>query len=430
MNTFINCLKRRQSVFQIKYYQVQNVSSLLKKDLLDNPNVLTTIKSFTYSYIKQANETTVNFNITYHIDKSQSTFIVKDEFELTTAIFMILKSHKNSIKIIIDNKSKFARKETIFDYIKELQKISGVEFEQSQRSLTSSVVYTFFNQEILVCEFSYQYFDNIEMVNELSCIVAEHALIALKTHRTPISIVNYLMNWFRQNVTYKNNNLQSDHSAVGLIKNGTAVCQGIAVYAYLFLNYCGVKTRYVGGEGDGNGGWGPHAWNLIWIDGEWKHIDYTFELNSYHTSVFHSLSDFARNHKWDSNLYGEFYSNKMRKVLETLQASILAVIPNQCVFSINGCVICIPTVKSPAPVINGNIMIAILEIISFIGGCYNVVGNKIYIYIGLKKYCIVRSTLHIYNGVLYLPISQMERMGFKLSVCGSIITIKKQKEET
>lgn len=429
MNTFINCLKQRQSVFRIKYYQVQDVNSLLKKELLDNPNVLTTIKSFAYSYIKRANETMVNFNVTYHIDKSQLTFIVKDEFELITAISMILKSHKSSVKIIIDNKRKFVRKETIFDYINELQNISGVEFEQSQRSLTSSVIYPFFNQEILVCEFLYQYFDNIKMVNELSCIVAEHVLIALKTHQTPVSVVNYLMNWFRQNVTYRNNNLQSDHSAVGLIKNGTAVCQGIAVYAYLFLNYCGIKTRYVGGEGDGGGGWGPHAWNLIWIDGEWKHIDYTFELSSCRESVFYSLSDFAGNHKWDSDLYGEVYSNKTRKVLETLQSSILAVIPNQCVFSINGCVIYIPTVESPAPVINGNIMIAILEIISFMGGCYNIVNNKIFIYFGFKKYCIDCSDLSIYNGILYLPIKQMEQLGFKLSVCDSIITIKKQKEE-
>lgn len=33
----------------------------------------------------------------------------------------------------------------------------------------------------------------------------------------------------------------------------------------------------VSGEGNGVGGWGGHAWNKIKLDGEWYHVDVTWE---------------------------------------------------------------------------------------------------------------------------------------------------------
>ena len=33
----------------------------------------------------------------------------------------------------------------------------------------------------------------------------------------------------------------------------------------------------VSGEGNGVGGWGCHAWNKIKLDGEWYHVDVTWE---------------------------------------------------------------------------------------------------------------------------------------------------------
>ena len=147
--------------------------------------------------------------------------------------------------------------------------------------------------------------------------------------------------------------MQSDHSAVGLIKNGTAVCQAIAVYAYLFLNRKGIHTRYVCGEGDGSGGWEAHAWNLSLIKGSWTHIDYTFELSSFRCNAIKSLSEFEIDHRWEKAPYNTENSNRAKNTVNTLRSSVVTVLPNQNLFSINGVITYIPSLDNAAPAING-----------------------------------------------------------------------------
>ncbi len=414
MNSFIQFLRQKREHFSISIIS-NHFESEIRNCLLLHPELLSSIDGLAYRYISYGNKHNVDFSIRYHKDNSKMTFVVRDEFELIIAVSMILKSHKDRVKIIVDNTTHFTKRQFIIQHIKDLQNSSGIDFELGQRSMSSSLVRPFFDEEILVCELSYKYFDDAFLVNQLSCVVAEHC-IKTERIRGDVNIINYLMNWFRENVRYKDNDLQSDHSAVGLIKNGTAVCQGIAVYAYLYLNRRGIHTRYVHGEGDGSGGWGLHAWNLSLISGTWTHIDFTFELNSYRQSTIKSIADFEVDHRWDKLMYNADKSFKAKNTVDALKSSLITVLPNQNIFSINGVVVYIPSLTNAAPAINGKMYLSVFDIFPFFDICFNITNNSVCFYVGMKKCSFPLTILQKRNNTLYFPIESLNKIGLKISV--------------
>ena len=63
------------------------------------------------------------------------------------------------------------------------------------------------------------------------------------------------------------------YTAYGALMKHTAVCDGYA-HAYMeLMNAAGVECVHVSGQGNGGG----HAWNLVKIDGEWYHVDTTWD---------------------------------------------------------------------------------------------------------------------------------------------------------
>ena len=90
------------------------------------------------------------------------------------------------------------------------------------------------------------------------------------------------------------------------MKSRSGVCQAIAAIAVLVLSYMGVKVLYVSGEGKGNDGWGPHAWNTAFVNGQWIHMDFTFSMNSLRLPCTKSVVEekfFVKTHRWDKKEY-------------------------------------------------------------------------------------------------------------------------------
>ena len=61
------------------------------------------------------------------------------------------------------------------------------------------------------------------------------------------------------------------YSAVGLLRNGKAVCQGYSELYAILLNKVGIPTRFVSSDGLN------HAWNYVRIGGTWYHVDVTWD---------------------------------------------------------------------------------------------------------------------------------------------------------
>lgn len=96
-----------------------------------------------------------------------------------------------------------------------------------------------------------------------------------------IQIIKYLV----ENVTYDVDELSSDshfindsYKAYGALVNHKAVCSGYAKAFDLMAKMCGLSTTVVTGEAINSASQnGPHAWNQIYLDGEWYNVDVTFE---------------------------------------------------------------------------------------------------------------------------------------------------------
>lgn len=100
------------------------------------------------------------------------------------------------------------------------------------------------------------------------------------------------------------------YSAVGAILKHKCVCEGFAEAFKLLCDKVGVECWVVMGTGSSSVGRGPHAWNIVRINGHYHHVDVTWD-NQYASSskipnyAYFNLSDeeMEVDHTWDHSLY-------------------------------------------------------------------------------------------------------------------------------
>lgn len=104
---------------------------------------------------------------------------------------------------------------------------------------------------------------------------------------------------------YINNTISSDDAnAYGILVKGTVVCEGFASATQLLLNKAGLYCITIHGNVDRGG----HAWNIVKVDGKYRHVDTTFDLTNRPGIVgnqYFNLSDnkISLDHKWDTSKY-------------------------------------------------------------------------------------------------------------------------------
>ncbi|MBQ3599685.1 MAG: hypothetical protein II992_00580 [Lachnospiraceae bacterium] len=82
------------------------------------------------------------------------------------------------------------------------------------------------------------------------------------------AIHDYIVSTFTYDTSYSNFTVYD-----GLVdKSHATVCQGYALLFYKMCTEAGIPCRYVYGQAGVN-----HAWNIVKIDGEWYHIDTTWD---------------------------------------------------------------------------------------------------------------------------------------------------------
>lgn len=82
-----------------------------------------------------------------------------------------------------------------------------------------------------------------------------------------------------KNVDYCNTNRDVDHQYLGPLIYRKGVCDGISKLFKHIMDRLSVRSLIVSGDlTASNQDPGPHAWNLVRIDGRWFHIDVTADL--------------------------------------------------------------------------------------------------------------------------------------------------------
>lgn len=97
-------------------------------------------------------------------------------------------------------------------------------------------------------------------------------------------------------------------TAAGALVKGTAVCNGYAEAMELLLLCSGVETYMAVGTTDE----GNHAWNIVNIEGNWYHVDTTWDdpipdMGAESIHVYLNVSDavMEKTHTWNRNAYPE-----------------------------------------------------------------------------------------------------------------------------
>ena len=122
-----------------------------------------------------------------------------------------------------------------------------------------------------------------------------------KSDREVVSAVNeYLCDHVEYNHTQPYP--PESHTAFAALSTGTCVCDGYSSAAKLMLNKLGIECQLVIGVCSDGGG---HAWNIVNVSGEWKHLDVTWNDGSYDRNDYFLVSDdYMRvSRTWDTSMY-------------------------------------------------------------------------------------------------------------------------------
>lgn len=126
--------------------------------------------------------------------------------------------------------------------------------------------------------------------------------------------VKFVNDYIVKNTVYGTDTISaSPHSAYAVLKEGKGVCQGYALLALKMLQNLGVETKYVVGKVNTGG----HAWNLVKVNGEWYHLDTTWNdpvpdrpnVVSYKYFLVND-STIRMDHIWNQNDYPKATSTK------------------------------------------------------------------------------------------------------------------------
>ena len=429
MTDFIQFLKNETKNFSITTQGVDNIGAWLVNQLLENPAVASTISSYSYRTVRKGSGVAqVTFNIQYDaLPPGSSVYMAKDNFDIQTAISVAFRLHQETVLLVVDNRSGFIPQVNRYEPIKINKEFVGEEFYIHQLHASSSSSRSFFKGEIIIYVLKFSYFDSAKETNDLSCLIAEQAQnIKRECGNNKLAIINRIMVWFRNNIEYLDTDTTDDHSAIGLFKNKTAVCQGIAAYAYQLLSFCGIDARYVSGDGLGNDGWGSHGWNMVYINNKWVHIDYTFELGGYSLSVIKNEKSFKKDHRWDAERYSQRQSQIVSNAKKVFRHSLIMLLPEEFCYSINGCIVDSSNAGKLCIVRNNTILVSLFDIISIYGGCYSLDNATLSIYIGTRKYELPFAQIGLINNKWYAPVNILVCLGFKIWIEGNAIVLKNQ----
>ncbi|MEG0258674.1 MAG: transglutaminase domain-containing protein [Lysinibacillus sp.] len=89
---------------------------------------------------------------------------------------------------------------------------------------------------------------------------------------TNLEKVKAVNDYIVSTTAYTEETKASPHSAYTVLMEQSGVCQGYALLAHQMLQKLGIETKYIVGYVGEIG----HAWNLVKLDGQWYHLDTTW----------------------------------------------------------------------------------------------------------------------------------------------------------
>lgn len=159
------------------------------------------------------------------------------------------------------------------------------------------------------------YLTNVEQEKVVNSIVESLISTVQPEEMTDFEKVKFVNDYIVKNTEYSEDSVASSHSAYAVAYEGKGVCQGYALFAQKLMQALGLESMYVVGEVYTGG----HAWNLVKVDGEWYHVDMTWNDpvpdrgNGIRYDYFLlNDTDMREDHAWEAVDYPKAISTKYR----------------------------------------------------------------------------------------------------------------------
>ena len=158
------------------------------------------------------------------------------------------------------------------------------------------------------------YLKSINIVNEIIKPEMTELERVIAVHDYIVKLAEYAQGQY-----LINKNDKDIYNAYGLLINNIAVCQGYADTFKMMLDLLKIENYLMQGIAAYPNGLQEHAWNLVKLDGEYYHIDSTWNdpigNSKYKSNYKYFLmndEDIKKDHKWDEGKYPKSDKNRYK----------------------------------------------------------------------------------------------------------------------
>lgn len=150
-----------------------------------------------------------------------------------------------------------------------------------------------------------------ELYNAICCAMGTAIKEDMTDFQKELALHDYLVSHCKYSEDAKQSEDSDIYRAYGALVNGDAVCNGYAEAMDILLRCVGIESEFVIGRAySTQAGWVDHAWNLVNIDGNWYHLDATWDdpVPDQGDKLIHSYFNvtddiIGQNHEWERDNY-------------------------------------------------------------------------------------------------------------------------------
>ncbi len=201
---------------------------------------------------------------------------IKSKIDLTNYIYYALNTGTSYIERYADK--------SYTSYIEELNNLTEGEGLSTIVSILNDFVHPFNSSKNIYItygknnpislEITKVYSD--EEIDEINKVVDKVIAENIKSNMTASDKIKVIHDYIIDNTKYdqlKYKNIEDDtyksNTAYGVLLQGYGTCSGYADAMAIFLNRLGIVNFKISNK--------EHIWNLVYIDGSWKHLDLTWD---------------------------------------------------------------------------------------------------------------------------------------------------------
>lgn len=237
--------------------------------------------------------------------------VVKTEQEIHNMMLETMKSNKSSCYFNVADEEMIKPDEwaKAFDGVEEVK----AEYTIAQSGFNVFVTISYWDTYPIVEAFQQNdtttlSATQLELFDKYCDILGTCTSNSYSAYENELAIHDYLVS----NIEYGEGE-EGDKGAYGALIEGKAICSGYTEAFKTLMDMLGIENKVINGRTNGE----DHGWNMVKLDGEWYHVDVTWDDpvdgNETISHKYFNLNDadMALDHIWEAKDYPQATGTKM-----------------------------------------------------------------------------------------------------------------------